>query len=98
MKNIPQYIILLWGLFFSIQSGAQSWPWGRANTGAGVDAWAVATDKSGNVFVAGIKWGITPAVFGATVVPFTGITGGYQCIVAKYDAAGNFLWARGTEY
>ena len=51
---------------------AQNWKWGRGNTGTGVDGWAVATDPSGNVFAAGINFGIYPAVIGPYTLPDVG--------------------------
>ncbi len=93
MKYTHSVIILLLVLFVSSQSHAQGWLWGRGNTGAGMDAWPVATDNSGNVFAAGFSW--RPYItFGSYKVPFT--PGRMQCIVTKYDGSGNFLWARGT--
>ena len=60
-----------------------------------MDGWAVATDPSGNVFVAGINFGIYPAVLGSITIPDPG-PGNFQTIIAKYDANGNVLWACGT--
>ncbi len=98
MKYTHAIAILLWAIFFISPSYAQNWVWSKGNTGASMDAWPVATDKNGNVFTAGIRWGTTPAVFGTTAVPISGSGVGYQCIIAKYDAVGNFLWAKGTAY
>jgi gliding motility-associated-like protein len=97
MKYTRSVIILIWVIFFSNICAAQAWKWARANTGSGVDGWAVATDKSGNVFVGGINDGISTATFGAITVPFVGTPSGYQCVIAKYDSTGNCLWAQGTQ-
>ena len=64
--------------------------WARSAGGRdydyGVD---IAIDPSGNVFVAGDYW-IT-AIFGTVTLTSRGLD---DIFVAKYDAAGNFLWAR----
>jgi len=112
MKLTPGLVIIviLFSLFaFGGELGAQGWQWGRGNTGGGMDAWSVATDHSGNVFVAGANfsgdlkstsgtgYGIN-AVFGSVSVPFSAATDtGIQCIIAKYDGNGNCLWAKGTQ-
>ena len=50
---------------------ASGWVWGRGNTGAGVDAYAVATDGSGNVYGAGVNYEHAPCSFGARIAsPF----------------------------
>ena len=78
---------------------AQGWEWGKGNTGAFLDGWPIAADPYGNVFAAGMTEGLDykPAVFGAYKVPFSIATLGNQCILVKYDSAGKFLWARGTQ-
>ncbi len=100
MKLTHTLFVLFWALFFSTPSFSQDWVWGRCNTGgASMDGWPVATDKAGNVFTAGIRWNGNPAVFGTITVPNTGVTGSmYQPIIAKYDAAGNCLWAKGATH
>src|SRR5437667_6086535 len=90
-------LLFLFESFSGYYAHAQGWLGGRGNTGCGMDGWAVATDPSGNVFVAGITLGGMPAVFGAYTVPFTGISSGWQCIIAKYDPSGNILWAKGVQ-
>jgi len=104
MKYTPITLILLIGILCSIRIHAQGWSWARGNTGGGIDAWAVATDPSGNVFAAGVALGSTmgnSAYFGSVSVPYSTTTsfalGGYQCVIVKYDGAGNVLWASGTQ-
>jgi hypothetical protein len=65
--------------------------WARNGArGSGVDyAYSVATDVSGNVYVAG-TYASDSITFGTTV-----ITGG-SLYLAKYDAAGNVVWASGS--
>lgn len=101
MKLIHLSILLL-SCFFTMPAPAQGWQWGRAGLGGQMDGWATATDPSGNVFIAGVNLtgyatGIDQAtVFGTYSVTFTGFSGN-QCVVAKYDASGNALWAIGTQ-
>jgi gliding motility-associated-like protein len=88
-------------LFLSQKGTAQSWEWGAINTGGGVDAWNVATDNSGNVYVAGWAYAGTDTYFGTIDVPSVSSSSGsygygYQTVVAKYDSAGSVLWAQGN--
>ena len=65
-----------------------------------MDGWPVATDQSGNVFVAGSSWGTGPAVFGLFSIPYSALpppVTGYQCIIAKYSGSGSILWVNGTK-
>jgi len=75
---------------------AQGWQWGRGNTGTGIDGWAVATDPSGNVFAAGINFGIYPVSLGPLTIPDAG-PGSFQCVLVKYDPNGNVLWANASQ-
>lgn len=86
------------GLLCQFCTQAQDWLWTRGNTGGGMDGWCVATDPSGNVFVGGVAWGSADAAFGGIAVPYSVSSGGYQCIVAKYDAQGHAIWAKGTQH
>lgn len=54
---------------------SQSWQWGRVGAGAGCDAYAVATDNSGNVFGAGWLFTNVTTDFGSgvTIPPFAEI-------------------------
>ena len=72
------------------QSG--QWLWGRGNTGGGIDAYAVATDSSGNVYGAGFGGSSS---FGAITVPYSGSS--EQAIWVKYSPTGTALWADGTQ-
>jgi len=64
--------------------------WARSAGGAGPkEGWGAATDGSGNVLVTGLFY--TSASFGSTTL--TSVGDG-DVFVAKYDTAGNVLWAR----
>ena len=89
------YRTIIVALFVSLQAGAQGWQWGKANSGAFVEGWPVSVDKAGNVFAAGVKLDNGYAAFSPVPVPCN-VPGGLQCILTKYDASGNFLWAQGT--
>ncbi len=100
MKNISSCAlgVLLFFAFaglYTTNASAQSWSWGRGSDGAGDDAWAVATDPTGNVWGGGIKFGAGTLTFGPYTVPPSGGTG-YQAMWVKYDNTGVPLWADGT--
>ncbi len=100
MKRFFTLLLVLINSFGACEySCAQDWEWGKGNTGAFVDGWPIATDPQGNVIVAAMTEGLayTPTDFGSFKIPFSVGLLGNQCIVAKYDSAGNFLWATGTE-
>ena len=89
------------------QSG--TWLWGRCNTGADMEGYAVATDRFGNVYGAGYNFPTTytngaAAIFGSITVPNTATTGtaggeGFiQALWVKYDSTGTALWADGTQH
>ncbi len=66
-----------------------AWRWARSAGGTGVDrANKVAVDAQGNTYVAGGFSGT--ARFGGTTLTSAGAMDGF---VAKYDTAGNLLWA-----
>ncbi len=100
MKNISTYLLialLLASPFKKLipHAAAQAWQWGRSGTGVTCDAYAVATDPSGNVFGAGWTTGGTGAMtLGSISLP--GATGTYRSMWVKYDNAGTPLWADGT--
>ena len=100
MKNIFTYLLVALLLVspFNIllpDAAAQSWQWGRTGTGVTCDAFAVATDPSGNVFGAGWTTGGSSAMTLGTVI-LPGAPGSYRTMWAKYDNSGTPLWADGT--
>ncbi len=105
MKNIFTLIlsVLLFAspckIFMSSVS-AQGWQWGRVGSGAGCDAYAVATDPTGNVFGAG--WLFTNAIAdfggGVTIPAYPGASfPTYRSMWVKYDNTGVPLWAGATD-
>lgn len=76
-------------VFVAKYSAAGNLVWVRSTGGTGDDkGWDVAVDRSNNVFVTG-SFALT-ATFGPAM--FTS-AGGLDVFVAKYSAAGTFLWA-----
>jgi len=98
MKKFLFMLLLLPSIVYG-----QGWQWARTSTGGAIDSWPVATDPSGNVFAAGINYSAVrnvgkPTKFGPYTVPLSLDSGyGYQTIITKYDADGNFLWFRETQ-
>ena len=98
MKNLILVSLLIATQLFSIDAHAQGgWLWGRGNTGGGNDAWGVAADPSGNVFVSGITLFSGPNSFSGHTIPQYGISS-YQTVLVKYDPFGNYVWGFGTQY
>ncbi len=75
--------------------------WAKSAGGTDEDeATSVAVDASGNVYVAGWFWSAT-ITFGSTTLTNAGPTYYGDIFLAKYDAAGNALWAKsagGADY
>ncbi|MBI3500343.1 MAG: gliding motility-associated C-terminal domain-containing protein [Bacteroidetes bacterium] len=97
MQNITNTLlklfICIFLLAFSFTLNAQNWQWAKKGNGTGADAgWSVATDKAGNVYVAGN--------FSSLSINFNGITlynasaGASDIFLVKYDSFGNVLWAK----
>src|SRR4051812_19008277 len=93
--SVPLFLLLLIGSAPS--ASAQDWVWGRRATGAGSDAWSVATDPSGNVFAAGYTDNHDSLrLDGHVVPPHCAGCGPVQSFWVKYDNSGTVLWAGGT--
>ncbi len=50
MKKGMLFIVLLWGIFISNSSDAQSWQWGKEPSSTGDEGYLCATDKFGHVY------------------------------------------------
>ena len=87
------YIFILFVLLLTCQSSsqAQNWLWAKNTGGAGsAGTTAMATDASGNVYIAGFF--DNPGVsFGTTTLTSVWI---YNMFLVKYDALGNVVWAK----
>jgi hypothetical protein len=99
-KQILHFVAISSLCFFSIISNAQapSWLWAKTAGGTNNDeAYAVATDASGNAYVAG--YFDSPTItFGTTTLTNVGA---YDIFLVKYGSSGNVIWAKsagGTSY
>lgn len=102
MKPRICVLFILWLLGLQVDcllssASAQTWLWGRKNTGSGVDAYAVAADNAGNVYAGGYNFDYLPAVFGGLVLPNTSPAGGQQALWVKYSSNGTPIWADGGQ-
>ena len=95
-KHTILLIVLCCSVFAAQKVDAQEWSWGRGGiSDITVDAWCVATDRVGNIYEAGLFYGLGNVVFGSdTVGPSTSFSG--QAVWAKYNSVGAVLWAGGT--
>jgi hypothetical protein len=80
--------LLVATLLFGTQLYAQGPDWKWVTTAGGYD---MACDKEGNVYVAGIVY--DSVIISGTVLKSVD---GFDIYIAKYDAAGNLLWAKVT--
>jgi hypothetical protein len=92
-KNFFLYFIFLFSFHSSVFS--QNWLWARNPSGTGEDeGMAVSTDAAGNVFIAG-GFAAPMLTFGSTTL-INGGNNNTDVFLAKYDANGNVLWAKGA--
>ena len=88
MKAIFNIIIFISS---SYVSNGQTWAWAKSSIGSGTDnAYSVATDTSGNVYITG-NYGSPTITFGS----FT-LTNQGGIYLVKYNASGNVLWAKSS--
>ncbi|PQJ09727.1 hypothetical protein CJD36_017510 [Flavipsychrobacter stenotrophus] len=72
---------------------AQNWQWGKAGGSNGYDrANSVATDPSGNVYVAG-HFDTSSITFGGTTL-YNASTRYWDIFLVKYSPGGNVIWAK----
>jgi len=86
-------LALLVGLTSAAFAQTPNWTWAKSAGGSFNDeAQFVATDASGNVYVAGYFQN-SSITFGSTTLTNAG---SYDIFIVKYDANGNVLWAKGV--
>jgi len=93
MKKL--FSILCSLLVMSSFSQTPSWGWARSAGSSDTDqAFSIATDAAGNVYITG--WFISPTImFGSTTLVNAVSTSFYgDVFVVKYDSNGNVVWAR----
>ncbi len=91
-KRIFNLVIMTAILFLREGANAQEPNFVWAKNANGTDSEygdAIATDESGNIYVTGFFSGTV--TFGTTELT---TSGGFDILVAKYDASGNVVWAR----
>jgi hypothetical protein len=91
MKNIPKIIFIIFCCFIFSSAKSQNWQWAKGAIGSGAqEGWDVATDDSGNVYLAGFLQ--SPSnIFGSDTVF---VSGSSDAFLVKYDATGNVIWAK----
>ncbi|HYV92901.1 MAG TPA: SBBP repeat-containing protein [Chitinophagales bacterium] len=93
MKTKILFVLSLSACLISEKNFAQSpgWSWAKGIGGNGDDfPDAIATDASGNVYMAG-EFKSATMVIGSTILTNQG---GPDMFIAKYDSMGNALWAK----
>lgn len=97
MKKIITLAIVLTSFFANTLLAQQACTWAKKAGGTAEDWGAeVATDASGNVYYLGSFYSQT-CVFGTTTLtnqPYQAFNYGAEMFLVKYDACGNFIWAR----
>lgn len=84
-------IMLFFLLGMTLQAQDYSWRWTRSATGANAENGnCVATDRDGNVFVAGYFYSPLLTIGTHTLSN----SGNYDVFIAKYDSAGTVQWVR----
>ena len=88
-----KHILLFIGLFIAVTANAQNYEWANSIGGTGSErGYSIATDTSGNVYVTGYFQDTADFDPSANTVNLAS-NGGLDIFIAKYDAAGNYLWA-----
>lgn len=95
MKQLYVNLLMLAILFVSssrADAQAPSWLWAKSagGTASNDNGYAVTADAGGNIYVVGQYWSAS-VVFGSTTLTNAGGPG--DVFLAKYDPAGNVLWA-----
>ncbi|TAL62603.1 MAG: T9SS type B sorting domain-containing protein [Bacteroidetes bacterium] len=71
------------------------WPWAKASQGTDSDGClGMCTDAAGNVYITGRF--LSPTISFGSVTLTKSAGGNVDFFIAKYDASGNALWARGA--
>ncbi len=95
-KSVTKYLLIIVLIVFSFQNSfgqIPAWNWARSGAGNGsVEGSAVTTDPSGNIYVSGY-YSSDVMTIGSVTLQNLGLSfnDGY---LAKYDPAGNLLWAQ----
>jgi len=103
MKNLLLLSVLSCGLFCTLDGNAQSWQWGKGNTGDQMEGWGVATDTGGNVYCAGVIFDTSSSLIISTIGGYEAIFDGHalpgfnSIAWVKYSNSGAFLWAGGAQ-
>ena len=93
MKNVVFFLTIL-SITYGFDANAQSWQWGRSPAGGSFEvAYSSKADQSGNIYIAGAFTNAT-LTLDTTVLHNAGGSYTYDLFLAKYDSAGNVLWAK----
>ena len=99
-KNLLAILVFITAFYFPAQCQNPALIWAGSSTsqvspGNQIlnSSKAVVTDAVGNVFVTGYFYGTTDFDFSAATANLTS-AGGQDIYLAKYDASGNFAWAK----
>ncbi len=85
-------LLFLFGLFTSLSSQTPAWQWASKICTYYSDNSALATDVSGNVFVAGRYYNNPVTIENYTLTP--GMPGSEDLFMVKYDPDGKVIWAK----
>lgn len=86
----------LLAILFCLSISAQNWTWAKSGDGIGTgvgEGNSSAIDTAGNVYITGCFTSHT-ITFGSYTLTNGGSAGSVNVYIAKYDSAGNVLWAK----
>lgn len=82
-------------IFFAKYDGSGNYVWAKSIVSSGSDyGYSILTDATGNVYVGGAYSGTADFDPGPGTFTLSSVATNYDIFVGKYDAGGNYIWAK----